>query len=164
MTLEANFTGITSLNSGVTPTGVVLGEVGVGVPSGLTSRLGIFKSRIDASLVTHQGAADVYEAIKLPAYCHVLSAWFEVVNPETTHPTSTVALGIHGGTTDGFVTTATVAVADTPHAITNAGTYMAAGGYSCTGTANTIDLITATGGLGDAVIDVYALVLDQSHQ
>lgn len=162
MTLEANYTGITSLNSGVTPTGVTLNQVGTLPPYGeMGSRLTIFKSRVDASLTTHQGAADVYEAIKLPAYCHVLSAWFQVVEVETVHPTTTVALGIHGGTTDGFVTTAVVTSA-VPHAITNAGTYMAAGGYSCTGTSNTIDLITATGGLGDAVIDVYALVLDMT--
>lgn len=163
MVLEANFTGLTSLDSGVTPTGVTLNKVGVKPSYGLEGRLSIMKSRVDASKVTPAGVADVYEAIKLPAYCHVLSAWFEVIKVETTTPTCTLALGIKGGTTDGFVTTAVVTAA-VPHAITNAGTYMAAGGYSCVGTSKHIDLITATAALTDAVIDVYALVLDMSSQ
>lgn len=163
MALEANFTGLTSLNSGVTPTGVTLNKVGVKPSYGLEGRLSIMKSRVDTSKVTAVGAADVYEAIKLPAYCMVMAAWFEVIKVESVNPTTTFALGVHGGTTNGFVTTAVVTSA-VPHAQTNAGTYMAAGGYSCTGTANTIDLITATGGAADAIIDVYALVLDMSSQ
>lgn len=161
MALQANYTGMTSLNSGVTPTGVILNTVGLQPPFGLSDRLTLYKSTVDTSKTTHQGAVDIYEAIRLPAYCHVLSAWFEVKTVESTHPTATFALGISGGTTDGWVSTATCA-AKVPHAITNTATYMAAGGYSCVGTAKSIDLISATEGFGTAIIDVYALVLDMT--
>jgi hypothetical protein len=162
MTLEANYTGMTSLASGVTPTGVTLGYVGLQPPYGMPGRLAIYKSRVDTSLTTHTGAGDVYEAIKCPAYCHVLSAWFEVVKVESVHPTATMALGVSGDTA-GFVSTA-VCTALVPHAITNGGVKMLAGGFSCAGTSVSIDLISATEGFGDAIIDVYALILDMTSK
>lgn len=162
MALQANYTGITSLNSGVTPTGVTLNVVGLQPPFGMSDRLAIYHSRVDTSLTTHEGAADVYEAIKVPAYCHVLSAWFEVVKVESVHPTSTMALGI-AGNTNGFVTAA-VCTALVPHAITNGGAKMLAGGFSCAGTSVSIDLLSGTGGFGDAILDVYALVLDMTSK
>jgi len=155
-----NYTGYTQ-GSGLSPTNV-LTDTGTQMPFGFTSKMGIMKKRVDCSKDGITGAAaDVYEAIYLKAGTLVLAAWMDVITVEATAPTSTMALGITAGFTGGFVT----AVVITSTGIKAVGTgvdassYRAIGGYLAA-TADTIDILTAIGGFTEAVVDVYALVLD----
>ena len=162
MAITVNFTRKASIaGTEVDPTGVVL-DVGDSVPAGL-DRIGVLKSRVDVGNIptsSTKTSTDVYQAIHVPAHFKVLDAWFEVIEAESTNTTATFALGITGGTTNGFVTAATCAVADVAHSSSNGSTYSAAGGYCTNATADTIDLLVATAAFTDVVVDVYALVVD----
>ena len=155
-----NYTGYTQ-GSGTSPTDVTT-DIGTGIPHGFTSKMGIMKRRIDCSKDGITGAAaDVYEAIYLKAGTIALAAWLDVITVESTAPTSTMALGITGGFTGGFVSA--VQITSTGIKAVDSGvdasSYRAIGGYLAA-TADTIDIVTATGGFTEAVVDVYALVLD----
>jgi len=155
--LTYNFTGAANLGSETAPTGAVT-TVGQDIPYGRL-RMGIMKSRVDVSKCPTLSSTDVYEAILIPKGTKVIDAWFYVVTAEsgTNAASATLALGITGGTTDGFVTAA-VCNAVGLHA-TNASTYTNAGGLTVN-TADTIDLLVATNAFTNVVVDVYALVVD----
>jgi hypothetical protein len=68
------------------------------------------------------------------------------------------SLGITGGTTNGFVTAATVAVKNVAHC-SDGTTYTAAGGKTLTA-ADTIDLLCSVAAPTNVVVDVYAVVVD----
>ena len=148
-----------SQGSGTNPTDFDGYVIGSGIPYGLQSKLGIMKSTVDTSKtgVTNTNA-DVYEAIYLKAGTKVIDAWFIVTTAETgtDAAAATFALGITGGTVNGWVTAAicNAAVLHAPN-----GTYLNAGGYFAS-SENTIDLLVAGGEFEDCVVDVYALVLD----
>lgn len=163
MAITVNFTGKAGIaGTESDPTGVVT-DVGNAVAYGMQERIGVWKSRVDVGAIPSsltKTSSDVYQALHIPAHYKVLSAWFEVVEAEATNTTATFALGITGGTTDGFVAAATCAAIAT-HSETNGGTYSAAGGFSTNGTADTIDLLVATAAFTNVVVDVYAVVIDQ---
>ena len=160
-----NYTGYDQ-GSGLDPTDVTT-DIGTGIPYGLQSNMGILKRRVDCSKDGITGAAaDVYEAIYIPAGTLVLAAWMNVITAETTAVGSTAALGITGHLPGGFVTAVTCATTGlrAVNTETDAGSYAALGGYytgrSGTDAANTIDIVTAVGGFTELVVDVYALVVD----
>jgi hypothetical protein len=163
MAITVNFTGKAGIaGTESDPTGVVT-DVGNSVAYGMQERIGVWKSRVDVGAIPAsltKTNSDVYQALHIPAHYKVLSAWFEVVEAEATNTTAQVALGITGGTTNGFVTAATVAAIAT-HSESNGGTYSAAGGWSSNGTADTLDLLVSVAALTNAVFDVYAVVIDQ---
>lgn len=132
--------------------------IGTAPAYGINSKVSIKRIRVDTSLtgITNTNA-DVYQAIDCPAGTKILDAWFYVVKPESTNTTATFALGITGGTTDGFVSAATCDALGL-HA-TNGSTYTAAGGVTLTA-ADTIDLLVANAAFTDCIVDVYALVVD----
>lgn len=162
MAITVNFTGKAGIaGTEVDITGAVT-DVSNSVPADL-SRIGILKSRVDVGLIPSsqtKTSTDVYQAIHVPKYFKVIDAWFEVIEAEATNVTATFQLGITGGTTDGFVTAATCAVADVSHSSTNGSTYSAAGGWSSSSAADTIDLLVGTAAFTNVVVDVYALVVD----
>jgi hypothetical protein len=166
MAITVNFTGkagIAGTESDIT--GAVT-DVGNGVPYGL-DRVGVLKSRVDVGLIPAaltKTSSDVYQAINIPKYFKVIDAWFEVIEAEATNTTACFALGITGGTTDGFVTAATCAVKDVAHSSTNASTYSAAGGWSSSSAADTLDLLVSVAAFTNVVVDVYALVVDMRAQ
>ena len=133
-------------------------NVSTKIPVDGMEKLGILRSRVDTSLtgITNTNA-DVYQALDIPAGFYVLAAWFVCVSAESTNVTATFQLGITGTDPDEFVT---ATAPDTTgeifpmngDAIALNGTYFA--------TADTIDLLVATAAFTDAVVDVYALVLD----
>ena len=158
MALTVNFTGAASLSTETNPTNVVT-DVGQGIPYGLQPKLGIMKSRVDTSKTGGTNTnSDVYEAILIPAgYC-VLSAWFVTVSAESTNTTATMSLGI-GGDVDEFV--AATAPDTDDEIFPMDGDALALNGSYCA-TADTIDLKVATAAFTDAIVDVYALVLDMN--
>lgn len=166
MAITVNFTGKAGIaGTEVSPTGAVT-TVGDSVPYGL-DRIGILKSRVDVGIIpstSTKTSTDVYQAIHIPAYFKVLDAWFEVIEAEATNTTLQMALGITGGTTNGFVTAATVAVKDVAHSSSNGSTYSAAGGWCSDATADTIDLLCSVAAPTNVVVDVYALVVDMRAQ
>jgi hypothetical protein len=156
-----NYTGFDQ-GSGTDPTDFTSYDTGSGLPAGIASKLGIMKRRVDCSKDGITGAAaDVYEAIYLKAGVLVLAAWMDVITVESTAPTSTMALGITGGFTGGFVTAVVITSTGVKAVDTglDASAYRAIGGYLAA-SENTIDILTAIGGFTEAVVDVYALVLD----
>jgi hypothetical protein len=163
MAITVNFTGKAGIaGTEVDITGAVT-DVGNSVPVAESDRIGILKSRVDVGLIPSSSTktnADVYQAINVPKYFKVIDAWFEVIEAEATNTTACFALGITGGTTDGFVTAATCAVKDVSHASTNASTYSAAGGWSSSAAADTIDLLVSVAAFTNVVVDVYAVVVD----
>lgn len=163
MAITVNFTGKAGIaGTEVTPTGAVT-DVGNSVPLAESDRIGVLKSRVDVGLIpasSTKTSTDVYQAIHIPAHFKVLDAWFEVIEAEATNTTLQMALGITGGTTNGFVTAATVAEANVSHSSSNGSTYSAAGGWCSNGTADTIDLLCSVAAPTNVVVDVYALVVD----
>lgn len=163
MAITVNFTQHAGIaGTEVDPTGAVTTQ-GDAVPWRDEGRIGILKNRVDVALIPSSStktSSDVYQALYIPAHFKVLSAWFEVVEAEATNTTATFALGLTGGTTNGWVTAATCA-AIAAHSESNGGTYSAAGGWSSNATADTIDLLVATAAFTNVVVDVYALVVDQ---
>ena len=163
MAITVNFTGkagIAGTESDIT--GAVT-DVGDSIPYDL-SRIGVLKSRVDVGLIPSsltKTDSDVYQAIHIPAHFKVIDAWFEVIEAEATNTGATFCLGVTGGTTNGFVTAATCAVADVAHSSTNAAAYPAAGGFATNATADTLDLLVATAAFTNVVVDVYAVVIDQ---
>ena len=163
MAITVNFTGHASIAGTEVDPSNVSTVVGDSVPWNDEGRIGILKSRVDVGEIpsaSTKTSTDVYQAIYIPAYFKVIDAWFEVIEAEATNTTATFSLGITGGTTNGFVTLATCAVADVAHSASNGSTYSAAGGWSSDATADTIDLLTATAAFTNVVVDVYALVVD----
>ncbi len=161
MAITVNFTGQTSIaGTEVLPTGFVA-SVGDGVPYGDEDRIGIMKGRVDVGLIpsaSTKTSTDVYQAIHIPAFFKIVDAWFVVVEAEATNTTLQMELGITGGTTNGFVTAATVAVANVAHC-SNATTYTAAGGYTLVAH-DTLDILCSVAAPTNVVVDVYALVVD----
>jgi hypothetical protein len=135
-------------------------SVGTGIPADGLSKIGLLRSRVDTSLtgITNTNA-DVYQALDIPAGFYVLAAWFVCVSAESTNTTATFQLGITGDDTDEFVkatapdTTGEIFPMDGDAKALN-GTYFA--------TADTLDLLVATAAFTDAIVDVYALVLDMN--
>ena len=163
MAITVNFTGHASIAGTEVDPSPVSVDVGNSIPWNDEGRIGILKSRVDVGLIpstSTKTSTDVYQAIYIPAHFKIIDAWFEVIEAEATNTTATFCLGITGGTTNGFVTAATCAIANVAHSGTNASTYTAAGGYSVNATADTLDLLTATAAFTNVVVDVYAVVVD----
>lgn len=133
-------------------------SVGTGLPADGKERIALLRSRVDTALtgITNTNA-DVYQALDIPAGFYVMNAWFVCVEAEATNTTATFQLGITGVDTDEFVTatapdtTGEIFPMNGDAALIN-GTYFAA--------ADTIDLLVATAVFTNAVVDVYALVID----
>ena len=114
-----------------------------------------------AAAVTAKGsalaAADVIEALQIPAQSIVLAAGFEVITAAT--GSCTVSLGVTGVTAAAYVAAFAVTSSAT------AGTYAtpAAAGYPIvTGAADTLDLllVTETTTLSAGSIRVFAVIID----
>jgi len=152
-----NFTGY-SQGSGTAPDHPPVGSVGTGKPWGSDDRLYVMKSRIDTSKtgITNTNA-DVYEALYIPAGSFVKTAWFKVINGESTNTTATFQLGITGTDTDEYVAATTCAVDGVVKGPD--GDIVSLGG-TLFATADTLDLLVATAAFTDCIVDVYALVLD----
>jgi len=135
-------------------------KVGTKIPNFGKEKIGIIKSRVDtAETGITNTDADVYQALDIPAGFYVLAAWFVCVSAESTNKTATFEFGITGVDTDEFIKatapdkTGEIFPMDGDAAGLN-GTYFA--------TADTLDLLVATAAFTDAVVDVYALVMDMN--
>ena len=108
-----------------------------------------------AASATALAAADTLQIINLPAKCAVLQAGLDVITAETTNTTATFDLGFTGGS---------------PAAANVFGNDVASNSTGVTGTglaaplvfasADTIDLLLNTAAPTDAVVQVWAIVVD----
>lgn len=132
-------------------------SVGTGIPAG-NLKFGLLRSRVDTSKtgITNTNA-DVYQALDIPAGYYVINAWFVCVKAESKNTTATFQLGITGVDTDEFVT---ATAPDTTGEIFPMNGDAASLNGTYFSSAGTIDLLVATAAFTDAIVDVYALVLD----
>lgn len=158
MAITFNFTGKAALSTESTVLNQIT-DVGNNVPWNDFGRIGIMKSRVDLANIPAasytRSATDTFEAILIPAYFKVIDAWFEVISAETTGVTGTLDLNIGTAT---FVTAATCAVAGVAHCSENS-TMSQKGGFTTTSD-DTLDMTCAQAAMYNAVIDVYAFVVD----
>ena len=131
-------------------------NVGYEIPYGL-ERMGIKRNRIDFSKtgVTNTNA-DVIQALPIGGGQYVMNVWVYVVSGESTNTTATISVGISTDD-DLFITSSTIASSGTLLPMNGAakalqGTYFTANG--------SIDILVGTAAFTDAIVDVYALVLD----
>jgi len=131
-------------------------NVGYEIPYGL-ERMGIKRNRIDFSKtgVTNT-KADVIQALPIGGGQYVMNVWVYVVSGESTNTTATISVGISTDD-DLFITSSTIASSGTLLPMNGAakalqGTYFTANG--------SIDILVGTAAFTDAIVDVYALVLD----
>jgi len=131
-------------------------NVGYEIPYGL-ERMGIKRNRIDFSKtgVTNT-KADVIQALPIGRGQYVMNVWVYVVSGESTNTTATISVGISTDD-DLFITSSTIASSGTLLPMNGAakalqGTYFTANG--------SIDILVGTAAFTDAIVDVYALVLD----
>lgn len=108
---------------------------------------------IDFSSTTN-AAADVFQALSIPADTVVLNAGIDVLTVDAAGNSGTVALG------DGSVTYVAATAPTTATALTSGDAV--AEMFVCYATANTLDVTVATGEI-DAKIRVWALVCDYSN-
>lgn len=158
MAITFNFTGKAALSTESTILNQVT-DMGNSIPWNDEGRIGILKNRVDLANIPAasytRSSTDTFEAIHIPAFFKVIDAWFVVVSAETTGVTGTLDLNIGTAT---FVTAATCAVANVAHCSENS-TMSQKGGFTTTAD-DTLDMTTAVAAMYDAVIDVYALVVD----
>jgi len=131
--------------------------VGSGIPAGSICKVGILKNTFKMSNVTGTPTStDVYKVLDIPAGYMVLSAWFNVTEPEVTNATAQVSLG-DGNQVAGFVAAATVAAAGL-HVPAGSETYQAYVGEFYTA-ADTLDLVVSVAALTEFECEVFALVV-----
>lgn len=133
--------------------------VGTGMPYGVQAKIGIRRSRLDAAKtgITNTNA-DVYQMIDIKAGEAVLGCWAYVVTGDSTG-TGKIQIGVTGGDTDLWVAETLV---DTDATLLEEDGDSLLVGKTVFATAGTIDILVSTAALVDAVIDVYALVLDMN--
>ena len=155
MALKVNFTGKASLSTETLPTGYTT-DVGNGIGM-LDGRLGLLKGRVDAALTGGTNTStDTYEVIHVPAGFYIMNVWAYVVEAEATNTTATIEVGI-GNDPDEFIKATSPDTTGEIFGMT--GDALAINGTVLTA-ADTIDITVATAALTNAVIDVYALVVD----
>lgn len=108
-------------------------------------------------------ANDTLQVLHIPANCSILRAGVEVVSPETVNTTGTVDLGLTGGDVDAWCdgqainaaagTVSTNGVENVPSTGTAASNFAAA---------DTLDLLLLTAVPTNAVLRVFALVVDRN--
>ncbi len=101
------------------------------------------------------GTTDTVQVLKLPAYCHVIAAGWEILTAETTNTTAQVELG-DGVDPNRYVASATIAAT----AVSAPAATTSALGWTYGATADTIDLLISVDDPTDAKLRVWAVVCD----